>query len=80
MNLPCGHSSPTPALAAGSQTEYDVFPRSYPSSTMRGLLPILADVFGPWDGLACPHIADAVVAAALVVAEYSHPTRWSSSS
>jgi hypothetical protein len=62
-----------PRFAVGSQTEYDVFPHSYPSLTRRGVLAILADVYAPWDGLECPHIADAVVAAAIVVAEYSHP-------
>jgi hypothetical protein len=62
-----------PSFAAGSQTDYDVFPRSYPVSTRRGLLPVLADVFVPWDGLTCPRLADAVVAAALTAAEYSHP-------
>jgi hypothetical protein len=62
-----------PDVATGSRTAYDVFPRSYPTLTGRGLLAILADVYVPWDGLACPRLADAVAAAALAAAEYSHP-------
>jgi hypothetical protein len=64
-----------PNFTVGSQTAYEVFPRSYPASTGRGLLAVLADVFvpSPWDGLACPRLADAVIAAALTAAEYSHP-------
>ena len=64
-----------PSFAAGSQTDYDVFPRSYPASMGRGLQSVLAArlVASPWDGLTCPHLADAVVAAALTAAEYSHP-------
>jgi hypothetical protein len=30
-------------------------------------------VASPWDGRACPRLADAVVAAALTAADYSHP-------
>jgi hypothetical protein len=65
-----------PNLILGSQTTYDVFPRSYPASTKRGLLAILADVFvrsPPQNGPACPRLADAVAVAALSVAEFSHP-------
>lgn len=62
-----------PGVTAGSRTNYDVFPHSFPTFAANGLLAVLADVFVPWDGLACPHLADAVAAAALVAARYSHP-------
>jgi hypothetical protein len=62
-----------PEFTEGSQTSYDVFPRSTPSSKGRGLLAVLANVFVPWDGLARPRLADAVAAAAFAAAEYSHP-------
>lgn len=64
-----------PNFTVGSQTAHEVFPRSYPASMGRGLQWVLADRFvaSPWDGRACPRLADAVVAAALTAAEYSHP-------
>lgn len=64
-----------PNFTVGSQTAHEVFPRSYPASMGRGLQSVLADRFvaSPWDGRACPRLADAVVAAALTAAEYSHP-------
>lgn len=64
-----------PNFTVGSQTTHEVFPRSYPAPTGRGLQSVLADAFvaSAWDGRACPRLADAVVAAALTAAEYSHP-------
>ena len=68
-----------PWAAPGAHTAYDVFPRSYPTLTHRGLMDILADVYPPWDSLSCPRLADAVAAAALRRPTTAIPARSSSS-
>ncbi len=63
-----------PEFAGGSRTTYEVFPRSLPLNLDRGLLEGLGNVAAAWyTRSACPRLADAVVAAGLVAAAWSHP-------
>ncbi len=63
-----------PEFAGGSQTTYEVFPRSLPLNLDNGLLAALGDVAPAWYTIsACPRLSDAVVTAGLVAAAWSHP-------
>ena len=59
--------------ASGTRTAFDAFPRSYPAFLGNGLLHALADVWVPGNGTSCPRVADAVTAAGLLAASWSHP-------
>jgi hypothetical protein len=63
-----------PEFVGGSQTTYEVFPRSLPQDLGNGLLEALGSVSAAWYSTStCPRFADAVTAAGLVAAEWSHP-------
>jgi hypothetical protein len=63
-----------PEIADGSQTTYEVFPRSLPLNLDNGLLAALGNVSPAWYTMsACPRLSDAVVTAGLVAAAWSHP-------
>lgn len=63
-----------PEFAEGSQTTYEVFPRSLPHVLGNGLLKALRSVTAVWyTRSTCPRLTDAVAAAGLATAAWSHP-------
>jgi hypothetical protein len=63
-----------PEFAGGAQTTYEVFPRSLPRDLGNGLLEALGNVAAVWySSSICPRFTDAVTAAGLAAAAWSHP-------
>ena len=63
-----------PEIVESTQTTYAVFPRSLPLNVDRGLLEALGNVSPAWYAVpACPLLADAVAAAGVAAAAWSHP-------